>query len=426
MEKKEEKKVVAKAAAEVKQEVSRAVKRVFTSSVGPLAGPNATAQSNAMIYAAGLHNPLVTGIRVPDSAALPSMTTQIRQRVTINMFTVDTARMGGIVMNGSVAKQYAQVISNTLVWDTFNSDQYGALNGVAQAYRTVSFGLSCCDAGPIMNRGYMMWCGTVPTYQLWTINGVTTGQDPALTMAHYKTVSLMDSATCANQCHLYWTPLMSAEAGLASFTTLSSVALTNSSWRKIGSSGFTDVQDNTLVMWLVDPSGTATDNMVVDLTLNIEWIPLAADVFLGDPQRAIGSAGAMSEVLSVIQRGSGTGIKLNGFFSDIADAVRSVFKGLGWAADTVESWIPKVKGGIETIRGVGNIISPALAAYGARIDHAVVLHRIANLLDRPEESPLEKRYMVLPEAHAFASSLSQPRRDSFIRVEEPADMKTRR
>lgn len=350
------------------------------------------AEHNAVNYVRSVEDPFMgKGIRIPDNSQIPSLTASLVSRVAFN--TVAGSSFGwaaGCIVYPGIKNQCTCLSSivnpdNTAVWNPRDNSQYSSMASVMAAYRVVSMGVRIVDAGAAMNRGLSMYCGNMAIY------AAPGGATPLQSFSNIKTLNLMDTATCANECKMWWSPLVGGENPV--FYS-GSPQVTGSTWRNASYDSAT-LFDNCLVLYAYSNGatglGTATpsDTMTVELCINIEYIPLESYNYIGDPISVISNVSALDEARSVAdQSGSKkTGVVVKEESSFLDDVFKGIKKGWQFATEVADFVGPIFEG-----------------LFGASERHRIEqAHSIACLLGRPGLSPMYDRS---GRAHARPQQLS--------------------
>jgi hypothetical protein len=162
--------------------------------------------------------------------------------------------------------------------------------------------------------------------------------------------------------------------------------------------------DNAMFCYYYDHGVATSDQITFEVTMNVEWIPLNDDSFLGQPQ----SIASSPEVLDIYRERAGFN---NGFNSGVKhdDKPESGSDGIGSIIKDVVSVGKEIW---QTVKSVGSFVAPLLSLFGSIKDpkrrHQLVLevklrHYIACKRGLVEFSPLYPDEKTSAAAHPCSS-----------------------
>jgi len=353
---------------------------------------------NGLAYAAGIANPAIPGLRIPDNSAMPSLTTQFVSRLVVPVRTgaVSTSQYFCGAMIYPNLKTFSQTIASgdgynaNVAYTSADHPDYTAFNGVAMLYRMVSVGFRVVDSGTLTGRGMTMYCGNLHT------NYIALGMSaPLTTLAEVKTVRLMDSAEAGNDCNVTWFPLIGSEVLIANGA--GTLTTSGTTWRPVSQTTANFV-DNAIVLFGYANTVAPSDNVTLEVFVNVEWTPLLADLFLGTPMKVEGSGSAVEGALVKLGDSTNpTGIMPDSFgFTTAArkrkgggtGEYRDEFDaGVNSVWQTLAPWINAASAVYQIGRFLSTAIGGAAMLFGAKADKAVRFHRFALIMDRESLSP---------------------------------------
>lgn len=353
---------------------------------------------NGLAYAAGIANPAIPGLRIPDNSAMPSLTTQFVSRMAIPVRTgaVSTSQYFCGAMLFPNLKSFSQIIASgdgynaNIAYTAADHPDYTAFNGVAMLYRVVSVGFRVIDSGTLTGRGMTMYCGNLHT------NFIALGMSaPLTTLAEVKTVRIMDSAEAGNDCNVTWMPLIGSEVLIANGA--GTLTTSGSTWRPVSQTTANFV-DNAIVLFGYANTVAPSDNVTLEVFVNVEWTPLLADLFLGTPMKVEGSGAAVEGALVKLGDVSNpTGIMPDQFgFTTTArkrkgggtSEYRDEFDaGVNTVWQSLAPWINAASAVYQIGRLLSTAIGGAAMLFGAKADKAVQFHRFALIMGRESFSP---------------------------------------
>jgi len=343
-------------------------------------------ETNALAYFLGQSNPSIPDIRIPDGTRQPSLTSQFVQRITVPRITAGTDTVVGLVLypnlkDGIWTASTASTSKNNVVWSYTDFSELGSgssgLSGIAAMYRVVSMGFKVIDIGPIMNRGMNMLCGNLPSYGYFNTPADIIGYTANTPMKQ------MDSASCANGCHMFWVP--QADTLSAGFVQTGAItAFGGQSWRAPGLGLITadtnhQFADTGLVMfnWGFASDGS-TDQWTVEVFMNIEYLPLPASRFIGTPELTYGSVDSMEKIkmsMAPDVPSEGYGVKETPFVDSLSAAANEV---LGMS-------MPLVQKGVKAFDYISPFLAGLLGSEGKVIDK---MHQLSHAAGKPDLSPI--------------------------------------
>lgn len=375
------------------------------------------ADVNAYAYVDTMVRPSIPNVRIPDSNVIPSLTTQLVSRITVPTVTGSTSGFAnGIVFYPGLYQGYTVLGAMTTVdsggtWSLMNNSQYTGFLTVANMYRVVSMGVRVIDAGAMMERGFTMVCGNCPIFS------GPGGATPLTSFANIKTVRYMDSATCANECSMFWVPFASSEVPLFASGTAS---LTGSAWRNVAFAS-PQLYDNALALYSYSNAASApSDTFTFELTINCEYVPNMAYNYIGTPTQVASSTGSIDAARAAagLKGAASPGVVVDGKVksNDSSNLLTDIFNG--------------VKKGFQFVTEAAEFIGPLLGGLFGKYPARDVerRHILAVLLDRHSMSPFACDDTAFPSRQDVAKRMDEFKTDTefilaLLKAESPYKLK---